>query len=466
MSISSFNRRQWLRGSLACGLGWPAIVDAAPAASRADAALAAQAASSFYPPNFRLKPLAADPIPEVPQPRSRAAGLATPSYIDPVYGTRVYRVTEAADYPGATHVRQEYSRRQAFNADNTRFLANTSNGYWLLYDALSFTPLRRAGPSGALRNMAGDAEPIWHPTDPNKLWFTSGFGGLVWWEKDVESEFDTVMADFRGRLPWPAARAVWTKGEGCSSADGRWFAFMATSYNEASKQVSIHGLFSYDRVENRIVGTLDAAAFGGAMPDHISISPSGRYVVPSWAYQPSLGTRSYTRDFSSFRLLHSESEHSDLAYGPQGEDFYVATNYKDGVVWVKDLATGKGFDLMRLYPRRGAAIGAAHFSGKAFGRPGWVVMSTYADSAEHGRVTPDPVLQPAQRKIMLVELKPGGRQLSVAHTRAAARYGGYFGEHQATVSRDGSRILFATNFNDGGPPSSYLVLLPPSVYEG
>ena len=442
-------------GSLPAGAVTPLLSRPAPG----------QPIEPLYPANFRLKPLAADPIPEVAKPRSKAAGLASPSYVDPVYGTRIYKVTDAADYPDATHVRHDYSRRQAFNADNSRFIASASNGYWLLYDADSFVPLRRAGPGGALRNMAGAPEAIWHPSLPNKLWFTSNGGGLVWWEKDVESEFDTVMADFRGRLPWPGAKAVWTKGEGCSSADGRTFAFMATSYNESTKNVVIHGLFSYDRIEDRILGTLDAAAFGGAMPDHISVSVSGRWIVPSWAYAPKLGTRAYPTDFSSFRLLHSDSEHSDLAIGARGEDFYVATNYQDGLVVAKDMATGKSFELMKLYPRRGASIGAAHISGKAFGRPGWVLMSTYSDSAEHGKVKPDPVLQPAQRKIMLLELKPGGRQLSVAHTRAAARYGGYFGEHQATISRDGSRILFASNFDDGGPPSSYLIVLPRQVYD-
>ena len=53
-----------------------------------------------------------------------------------------------------------------------------------------------------------------------------------------------------------------------------------------------------------------------------------------------------------------------------------------------------------------------------------------------------------------------GRRLGVAHTHSGARYGGYDGEPQATISRDGSRVLFASNFDDGGPPSSYLVTIP------
>lgn len=418
------------------------------------------AVDTLYPAGFTLPALAADPIPSVPAPEARASGLASPSYIDPVYRTRVYRVTAAADFPAATHVRHDYSRRQAFNANASRYLGVTSNGYWVLYDGTTFQPLVRGGHGGSLRGLASDAEAIWHPTDPRILFYNQG---LVWYAKDVEADHDSVMADFRGRLPWPAATHVWTKAEGTSSSDGRWWAFMATSYDSATQTNHIHGLVTYDREQDRIVGTLDASRFGRAMPDHISISPSGRWAVPSWAYNRALGTRAYPLDFSSFRQLHVDSEHSDLAVGPRGEDYYVYTDYGTGAIRAQDIATGTTFDLMPLYPRSGAGY-AAHVSGQAFGRPGWVVVSTYADTADYGRSVPDPRLAPMHRKVMLVELKPGGRKLSVAHTRAAARYGGYYGEHQATISRDGTRILFASNFDDGGPASSYLVLVPSSVY--
>lgn len=420
-------------------------------------------ADRYYPAGFRLPPLRADAIPRVARPPVKSPGLDAPSYVDPVYGTRIYRVTAPADFTGASFVRHDYSRRQPFNADHTRFIAEASNGYWLLYDAQRFDVLRRGGHAGALRGLAGDCEALWHPTDPRKLWYTATNGGLVWWEKDVEADIDQVLMDFRGRLPWPDAKSVWTKGEGRASADGRLFAFMATSYHEASKKMVIHGLFTYDRSADRILGTLDAGAFGGVFPDHISISPSGRYAVPSWAYQPQLGTRAYPLDFSSHRLLHPDSEHSDMALGPDGQDYFIAASYKDGMLWAKDLATGQRLDLMRLYPRRGASIGALHVSGLATQRRGWILVSTYGDSADYGKTKPDPELHAAHRKLMLLELKPNGRQYSVTHTHAGVNYGGYEGEHQAAISRDGTRILFASNFDDG-PPSSYLVLLPGSVY--
>lgn len=417
----------------------------------------------YYPSGFRLPMLAADPIPSQAKPATTASGFGTPSYIDATYGTRIYKATQASDYNGLM-VRHEYSRRQAFNADNSRYLAITGNGHWVLYDGPTFTRLQKNGNGGALSGLAGDCEAIWHPTDPTKLFYTQNNGGLIWWEKNVETDTDTVMADFTGRLPWPGATSVWTKAEGTSSADGRYFAFMATAYDSGAQTNTIHGLFTYDRSTDQIVGTLDASAFDNAFPDHISISPSGAYVVPAWAYNPALGTRAYPVDFSSYTQLLPETEHTDLAIGPNGEDMFVYTDYQAGAIRAKNIATGDFFDLAPIYPRTGASY-AAHISGKAFGRPGWVVVSTYADAADYGATAPDPILDAMHRKVSLFELVPNGRKFSVAHTHAAANYGGYFGEHQATISRDGTRILFASNFDDGGPPDSYMIGLPTSVYE-
>ncbi len=444
---------------IAIALALLAGASGATQSTRAATAAAAQAATPGG-----VRPLAADSLIAVDPPRTKAQSLDAPSFVDPVYGTAIYKMTDASDYPGATYVRHEYSRRQVFNADNSRFLATTSNGYWLLYDATTFRVLRRRGNSGALSGMAGDAEPIWHPTDPRKLWYTTPENGLVWYEKDVESDRDSVMADFTGRLPWKGVRSVWTKGEGTSSADGRYWAFMATAYDGDSKTNQIFGLFTYDRVEDRIIGTLDAAAFGGAFPDHISISPSGRFAVPGWAYNKQLGTRAYPLDFSTSRLLHEECEHSDLALGADGADYLVFADYGSGQVRATRLEDGRTFNLLGLYPRSGAAF-AVHISGKAFDRPGWVLLSSYDDSAEYGAARPDPKLEAPYRKLMLLELKPDGRKLSLAQTQTGRNYGDYWGEPQASISRDGLRAVFASNFDGrAAAPASFMVRVPEAVY--
>lgn len=60
---------------------------------------------------------------------------------------------------------------------------------------------------------------------------------------------------------------------------------------------------------------------------------------------------------------------------------------------------------------------------------------------------------------------PRGTKLALGQTPTSAKYGGCFGEPQATVSRDGSRLLFASYFDDGGGSASHLVPIPQGACE-
>ena len=404
----------------------------------------------YYNAGFRLRSLSAEPIaPTVPP--ARATSLAT-AYVDPVYGTRLYHATEAKD--GKVRMRHEYSRRQAFNANNTRFIAWDGGGAWYLYDANTFQKIR------VLKDFAGDCEPLWHPTDPNSLYFTSLYGGMVWWRYDIATDKKEVLFDFTGKTPWPKATSYWTKAEGTMSADGRYLALMATSYDNATKVNTIHGMLMFDVQQKQIVGTLDAAKFPKphAFPDHISTSPSGKYAVPSWGKGEG-GTRAYTRDFSASKLLLDNSQHSDLAFGPNREDMLVYTDYETGFVVARNLDTLASFNITTLYQGDSESY-AAHVSGQAFDKPGWAVISTYGDSAKYGSQVPAATLRPQYRKVFLAELKPNGRILNVAHIQASVRKGkDYFHEPQATASRDLSRIIFTSDFG-GQDPDDYIVGLP------
>jgi len=408
---------------------------------------------ALYDPGFRLTPLSADPINAVPRPE-RATGLSD-ALIDPTYGTRLYRATAVSE-GGGGHLRHEYSRRQAFNADNTRYLAQDGTGFWHLYDATTLAYLRK------LPDLVGDCEPLWHPTEPARMYFTERNGGMIWWLLDVESGAKEQVFDFTGKTPWPAATSFWTKGEGTLSADGKILGLMATSYDAGTQNSICHGILTLDLENKTVIGTLDASSFptSGAFPDHISTAPSGRYVVPSWLADHG-GTIAYSTDFTQSQKLIAGSEHSDLAIGADGKDLLVVTDYGKGQIAAVELATGQSTDLHTLYPAEGEAY-TVHISGQAFGVPGWAVISTYGDSAKHNAQNPAPEIRAEYRKVWLLELTPGGRALNVAHVRANwEQVDGdtYFLEPQASVSRDLSRIIVATNFG-GGEINSYIIGLP------
>lgn len=415
---------------------------------------------SRFDPSAFLSPLSADPIPLLSRTQIIAAGNVV---ADPAYGTRIRRVTNAADGHGG-RMRHEYSRRQAFNADNTRLLAQDGSGHWFVYDVTTSSVVSR------LDALAGDCEPLWDPTAPHALYFTSTNGGLVWWRLDTRTGKSTVAFDLSNDLPWPGATALWTKGEGTLSADGRYLALMATHYDAGSQQNMVFGLVTVDLAEGRLVATLDARDFPtpGAFPDHVSISPSGMFVVPSWLGGQG-GTWAYSRDLRDARQLTDSSEHSDLALDAQGRDVLVYADYAAGAITAVGLEDGTRTELHPLYPVEGDAY-AVHISGQAVERPGWVVVSTYADTSDYGRISPARTAQPEYRKVWLLEVAPRGRAFNVAHVHAhehatlgapeADSYSDpYFLEPQASVSRDLSRIVFASNMGEAAV-ESYVVELP------
>lgn len=452
----------------ACGSGRPTQADAGGTPSGgADAATAGPPAATpgtpgnnpfdaLYDPGFTLTELSEDPIaPMAPPPRATGVDDAV---LDPAYGTRLYRATSASDGDGG-RMRHEYSRRQAFNADMSHYLAQDGTGAWHLYDGTGFTHLR------VLEDLVGDCEPLWDAVDPELLHYTSRNGGTTWWTLNIATGDSEVLLDLASQSPWPEATAYWTKGEGTTSADGRVLTLVAVTYDEATQETQAHGVLLTDLVERRVVGTLDAADFPvpGAVPDHVSTSASGLYAVVSWLDGLG-GTVAYNRDFSSSRELSPRSEHSDLAFGPAGEDYLVHADYGTGTLMATDLATGESIELRSLYPAAGEAY-AVHVSAQCIDRPGWVVVSTYGDSADYGATQPAPTLRAEYRKVWLLELVAGGRALNVAHTRVVGDgQEDYFAEPQASASRDLSRIVFASDLSGEGM-EDYVVALPSWVVD-
>ncbi|MCP3140313.1 hypothetical protein [Pyxidicoccus xibeiensis] len=400
------------------------------------------ACAAFYSPDFALTSTRqATPIPTWAKP---AKGVAVS---EPTYKTCFVRVTNYTADGVSGFARNDYSRRQAFNANSTKQLISGYNGgTWHVYDANTRARLKQ------LSGLSGDVEPQWHPTNPNLLYHLPTVGiGMKLHELNVSTGATRVVGDFAARLKarWPTAMAAWTRSEGSPSADGRYWCFMVDGDNWNSV-----GVFTWDRDTNTILGMYDT---NGDRPDHVSMSPSGNSCVVSWV--SAQGTAAFSRDFTrKTQLLHA-SQHSDIALDANGDDVYVAIDYStnEGEVFMVNLRTGVRTMLFPTY-LSGTAT-ALHVSGKAFNKPGWVVISTYADGGG--------ALQWMHRKVMAVQLKANPTVYTLAHhrTKANTQQDGYWTSPVASVNRDFTRVTFNSNWGSSSDfdVDTYVVEIPASA---
>jgi len=380
----------------------------------------------------RTVPPAAGPVPGLNQ-----------RFIDPVHGTTIQRITEDAN---SWH-RHEYSRRPAFNANDTRIIMRSSGGYWHLYrvngDAIQY-----------VQGLPVMSEPNWHPTDPNRFRYLINEGDdMRIHEYNITTQRTRVAVDFRGRLPWANASRVWTEWEGRPSDDGRVWCLIAEDRN-----LNTVGIFSYDMDRDRILGSLSL----NVDINHISTSPTGRYCIPGGSSP--YGVRAYTVDFSRNTRMHTASEHSDTALDGAGRDVLVLANFSSGYIEMVDMGTGRNTQLLPLYERRGSKY-SVHISGIATDTPGYAVVSTYNTHLDYGASDANYGDIWGQDRLAIVELKPDPEVYNVAYMRN--RFAGYWSEPHATVNRDLTRIIFASNWGTQTDEAtrSYMVTLDTEIDE-
>lgn len=414
--------------------------------------------NSFYSSNFTLAQGKLNPA--TPSLSKPAKGVVVK---EPSFNTCLVRATDHTKELSKSFARNDYSRRQAFNANSTYFIVYASGGGWYLYDATTLKYIRPLSPQGSGYNFAGDAEPQWHPTDPNILYYLPTSGGTKLLKLDVRTNTASVAADFAGKLPsWGAnARHIWTKSEGSPSANGRYWGFQVedSSFN-------LLGYMVWDLQNNSLVGSMK----NSSRPDHSSMSAAGRWYVTS---SDSTGTWAWSPDFSKKKKLLDKSEHSDQALGPNGQDYYVSIDFQSnsGDVFFVDIdacpAVAASASTAPLCPRTvlfptyiNGSTSSFHFSAKGMSKPGWAVMGTYGSKASR-----DGTMPWFSNKVFAIELKASPRIYPIAYTRQTP--GGYWAEPHASVSRDFTRVIFNSNWGTGTEDvDAYIVHIPQSALPG
>ncbi|MCG2770179.1 MAG: hypothetical protein L6435_17665, partial [Anaerolineae bacterium] len=99
-----------------------------------------------------------------------------------------------------------------------------------------------------------------------------------------------------------------------------------------------------------------------------------------------------------------------------------------------------------------------HFSGLAYERPGWALVSTYEGGYPDAFTWMDD-------QVFAVELKAGGRVVRLAHTHSAVNSNvehDYWAEPHASVNADFTRVLFTSNWGRSGTEEvdMYMIELP------
>ncbi len=394
---------------------------------------AARAADHDFADYNLITDAAVKPFPDVAKP-----GYLQ-SYVDPVFGTTVARITgdpgTAIPNVGGTWpkiARHHYSKDAAWNADQTLIVLTKGLDSMYFLDGESYEVLfRRAGPGGEAR---------WHPSLPNVMIYVAGNGEIGHW--DVRTNSKKVLYKARGY-----SRCQFGPFEGNASKSGSRLAVAAkrTDGREVAFAVRLGpgGARKY--------ADIDLASNGVTSLDWASISASGKYVVVNGTIG---GHDDATQVFKlSGRKVGSAwsacgvPSHYDLTYDASGLEVAVGvakSGPHDGRVIMRGLLTGA----ITVLNSGGYAD---HTSARNSQRPGWAYVTTnYAG----------PNYPPFRNEVFAVKLDGSRAVQRFANVRSTAAV--YESESHAVPSPDGKRMIFASDWMDRtGPIQAYVVDIRP-----
>jgi hypothetical protein len=359
---------------------------------------------------------AALPVPP-PNYDTFAAPPAGQSYTDPAFATQITRVTDARSNQDAGPrgwIGTEYPTVDAFNCDCTYFLV-VAVDHFQLYSAAGFMQ--------DLLEISASSEPRWSRTNPGLIYFhdATGIGANVLQSLNVLTGKNVVVKAF------PAYSAIRVgNGEGDISEDGSRLVLIGDN-RYAFEYLIDHGL-----MPGYIVGAVDSAA----------CSPDNNMLVSAADIQM------YSSAGIPVRQVTRANGHKDTCRDLDGREIVVWTNSNDpdpiascanGIVKI-DLATGVETCLLSLDWSL-----AVHISAPA--QAGFVIVETYADPA---KVTPGAAWPAYANELLKVQLD-GSAVTRICHHRSRCWAGHETAQPKATVSADGSLLLFSSNMANPNP---------------
>lgn len=380
------------------------------------------------------------------------------SYVDPVYGTTIRRLSEARitwnnAVPGwLSFVTTEYPTASPFNANGTLVIVQ-HQGYFGIYIALS---------SHYLRDLPFDchagAEPRWSRTDPRVLYYVSG-NQLR--KLDVVSNRSTLVRAF------PEYSAITGHGESDISQDDDHFVLAGVPVSVPAVGDDI---FVYERSTNTKGPVLNTQ---GNLYNQLYIAPDNSVLI-GWLptgtarfsgielFDPSMIFKRQVAHAIGHMHLTRDTNGDNLLIWNNSNDPLPIANCQNGIVKVR-LADGQQTCLLQLDWSLAVHITAGDGNG-------WTFVETYAPS---NPIPASPAWKPYTNELLQVKLD-GTQVQRLLHHRSRP-FNSYVYQPRAAASRGGNQFIFTSNYalqETMGYPSDYtdvfyvrLSVPPPVVNE-
>lgn len=342
------------------------------------------------------------------------------SYTDPIFGTVITRLTDSQntinsasdDNSVLDFISHEYSTMSAFNVDNSRMLLQHFS-YFALYDGLgnylSDLPF----------DIGASSEPRWSRDDPAVLYYLNGNQIRHF---NIQTNVDSLLREF------PEYSVINSRGEADLSFDGNHLVFFGDN-----KEIFVYTLSTDSKGPVLFIPNPGDA-------NSLYLTPDNNVLV-TWDDNGSSrynGIELYDRNMTFLRQIAMAGGHMDVARDANGDEVLLWANAGEsnsvpvcvnGIVKIR-LEDADRTCLLSLGWGMGLHISAPQ-NGDGF------YVSTHGPS-------PDANWRAYQNEILKMSMD--GQELNrLLHSRSKPS-DGYYDQPKVSVSRDGSRLIYASNF--------------------
>jgi hypothetical protein len=365
--------------------------------------------------------------PEPPPPVLPQAGR---TFVDPVFGTTILRITDSRDGPNN---QVAYSYWPTFNRDSTRIIISNTSGEAFLYDfdPLHFRiankrPLWTISPAGTLLN---NEDPIWSGISPNIIY---GHDSSRLWKYNVATRTFTLLYNFAPQVPnlWQMSR----------SRDDNVFCFTwkDADYNN-------QGWVCWRRDTNTVWRRRQAKI------DELKVDKTGRYVHVSLVTSGPGVVEGQVIDLQLNTTVNLRDNRPDFnpGHADMGRNMIVGYENWENRLLARRLSTPRNYWVVWDFAddwSQDFHVSQLETSDR------WTFLSSYVPEGS------TPGSGPFHNEIFVVSTDGSRKVRRLAHHHSAVR--DYADSPRANVSFDGRFVAFTSNWGSRAQNDVFIVRVP------